>query len=99
MREIFLSNRRSRTFKNFSIEFLGVRIIKSVITTGALIFIRAYQYFLSPFLGQNCRFHPSCSDYAFQSFYRYGSIKGTILTLKRVLKCHPLHPGGFDPVP
>jgi len=61
--------------------------------------VRLYQILLSPWLGQHCRFHPSCSQYALESFQRYGSLKGGRLTLKRLLKCQPFHPGGLDAVP
>ncbi|MGD9732054.1 MAG: membrane protein insertion efficiency factor YidD [Desulfamplus sp.] len=64
-----------------------------------LIFIRLYQCLISPLIGPSCRFYPSCSQYAFEAVTKYGSIKGTFLAIKRVLKCHPFHPGGFDPVP
>ncbi|MGM3176037.1 membrane protein insertion efficiency factor YidD [Dickeya lacustris] len=61
--------------------------------------IRGYQRFISPLLGQHCRFYPSCSQYGIEAIRRFGMIKGCWLTLKRVLKCHPLNPGGDDPVP
>ncbi len=64
-----------------------------------LFFIRIYQYTLSPVMGGACRFYPSCSEYAYEAVKRYGAIKGSILALKRILKCHPFHPGGVDPVP
>ncbi|MBF0301591.1 MAG: membrane protein insertion efficiency factor YidD [Desulfamplus sp.] len=64
-----------------------------------LIFIRLYQCLISPLIGPSCRFYPSCSQYAFEAVTKYGSLKGTFLAVKRVLKCHPFHPGGFDPVP
>ncbi|WP_417068929.1 membrane protein insertion efficiency factor YidD [Niveibacterium terrae] len=64
-----------------------------------VLFLRAYQYFLSPFLGRNCRFHPSCSAYAIESVQRYGAIKGSWLALRRLMRCHPWNPGGYDPVP
>lgn len=64
-----------------------------------LLIIRAYRYFLSPLLGNNCRFYPSCSGYAEQAISQYGLLKGTCLSLKRLAKCHPFHDGGFDPVP
>ncbi|MBF0231979.1 MAG: membrane protein insertion efficiency factor YidD [Desulfamplus sp.] len=64
-----------------------------------LLFIRLYQYLISPLIGPACRFYPSCSQYAFDAVIKYGSIKGSFLAVKRVLKCHPFHPGGFDPVP
>ncbi|KAB2490420.1 membrane protein insertion efficiency factor YidD [Priestia filamentosa] len=61
--------------------------------------IRGYQLFISPLSPPRCRFHPTCSHYGLQSIQRFGAIKGTYLTIKRILKCHPFHPGGFDPVP
>jgi putative membrane protein insertion efficiency factor len=65
-----------------------------------LIFLlRAYQYALSPFLGQNCRFYPTCSDYAIEAVQKYGARRGGWLTLKRLSRCHPWNPGGVDPVP
>jgi putative membrane protein insertion efficiency factor len=64
-----------------------------------LVLIRCYQYAISPMLGQNCRFFPSCSDYAAQAIEKYGAYKGAYLGLKRIIRCHPWNPGGFDPVP
>jgi putative membrane protein insertion efficiency factor len=64
-----------------------------------LVLIRCYQYAISPMLGQNCRFFPSCSDYAAQAIEKYGARKGVCLGLKRIIRCHPWNPGGFDPVP
>jgi putative membrane protein insertion efficiency factor len=64
-----------------------------------LAFIFAYRLLLSPFLGANCRFYPTCSAYASEAIETHGAVRGTWLGLKRILKCHPWHPGGFDPVP
>jgi uncharacterized protein len=65
-----------------------------------LIFlIRVYQWTISPFLGNICRFYPSCSHYSAGAFEKHGVLRGFYLTLKRLLKCHPWHPGGHDPVP
>ena len=61
--------------------------------------LRAYQYLLSPWWGRQCRFAPSCSNYALEAIERHGALSGSWLALKRVLRCHPWHPGGFDPVP
>ncbi len=61
--------------------------------------IQVYRYTISPFLGQRCRFYPTCSAYAAEALTRYGVIKGSWLSLKRVLRCHPFHAGGHDPVP
>lgn len=64
-----------------------------------ILFINFYQYFVSPLTGQNCRYYPSCSAYALEAVTKHGSLKGTALAAKRVLRCHPFHAGGFDPVP
>ena len=64
-----------------------------------LLLVRGYQYFLRPLLGNNCRFYPSCSDYAQEAIEKHGALRGTWLALRRVGRCHPYHPGGFDPVP
>ena len=61
--------------------------------------IKAYQYLVSPLLGSRCRFLPSCSHYAMEAIQKYGVIAGTGLTMKRLLRCHPWHAGGCDPVP
>lgn len=61
--------------------------------------IRLYQITLSPFIGNQCRFHPSCSNYALQAIDRWGAIRGSWLALRRLGRCHPFHEGGFDPVP
>lgn len=61
--------------------------------------IQAYRYCISPLLGARCRFSPTCSQYARQSVEIYGAFKGSWLALVRILKCHPLHSGGYDPVP
>jgi putative membrane protein insertion efficiency factor len=61
--------------------------------------IKFYKYFISPLLGSNCRFYPSCSSYSLEALQRHGAIIGSYLTVKRLLKCHPFHQGGIDPVP
>jgi putative membrane protein insertion efficiency factor len=61
--------------------------------------IRFYQIAVSPFLGPACRFYPTCSEYAHEAILRYGPIKGSILAVRRILKCHPFNAGGIDPVP
>ena len=61
--------------------------------------IKGYQRFISPLLGSNCRFTPSCSAYATEAINRFGVIKGGWLSSKRILRCHPLNDGGEDPVP
>jgi putative membrane protein insertion efficiency factor len=65
-----------------------------------LIFlISCYKAMLSPFMGNNCRFYPSCSSYAIEAIENHGAIKGSYLALRRLSKCHPWHEGGVDPVP
>lgn len=61
--------------------------------------IKAYRYAISPLLGYHCRFHPSCSSYALSAIERFGAIQGLYLAARRLLKCHPWHEGGLDPVP
>ncbi len=62
-------------------------------------FIKCYKYLISPFMASHCRFHPSCSSYAIQAIEVHGAFKGCYLALRRLLRCHPFHPGGYDPVP
>jgi putative membrane protein insertion efficiency factor len=57
-----------------------------------------YKRFVSPFLPRSCRFYPSCSSYAYESIEKYGLIKGGWMAIKRLMRCHPFHPGGYDPV-
>ena len=61
--------------------------------------IRGYHKFLSPFLGNNCRFNPTCSEYFILAVEKYGVFKGIYLGGKRIVKCHPFNPGGYDPLP
>ena len=61
--------------------------------------IKIYKFFISPLLGDNCRFYPSCSSYSIEAFENHGVFIGFYLTLRRLLKCHPFHEGGIDPVP
>ncbi len=61
--------------------------------------IKFYQKFISPLKPPSCRFYPTCSQYAIESIKKYGSIKGSYLAVKRIIRCHPFNPGGYDPVP
>jgi len=61
--------------------------------------IRLYQRTISPWLGEHCRFYPTCSNYCIEALERHGMVYGLWLALKRICKCHPFHPGGIDPVP
>ncbi len=63
------------------------------------ILIRAYQLGLSPLLGPRCRFYPSCSHYAIEAIESHGALRGSWMSAKRICRCHPFNPGGFDPVP
>ena len=65
----------------------------------ALFLIRAYQLTLSPLLGNRCRYYPTCSAYAREAIAKYGFFRGTSLGIRRLLRCHPFHAGGIDPVP
>jgi putative membrane protein insertion efficiency factor len=64
-----------------------------------LALIRFYQKWISRFLPSSCRFYPSCSEYTFQAIEKYGVLKGGWMGVRRIGRCHPFHPGGFDPVP
>jgi putative membrane protein insertion efficiency factor len=61
--------------------------------------IRIYQWTLSPLIGRSCRFYPTCSCYTSEAIERFGSVRGTYLGARRILRCHPWHAGGYDPVP
>lgn len=61
--------------------------------------IKAYQVLLSPFFGQQCRFYPTCSHYSIEAISKHGSIVGSYYTVRRLLRCHPWHAGGHDPIP
>lgn len=65
----------------------------------ALGLVQAYQYLISPLFGPRCRFYPSCSVYAYEAISKFGVLRGTVLALKRLSRCHPGHPGGTDPIP
>ncbi|HEX5564113.1 MAG TPA: membrane protein insertion efficiency factor YidD [Sporosarcina sp.] len=61
--------------------------------------IKAYQKIISPLTPPSCRFYPTCSHYGVEALQKHGALKGAWLTIRRILKCHPFHEGGFDPVP
>ncbi len=65
----------------------------------ALFLIGFYRKYITPLTPKSCRFEPTCSAYAYEAFEKYGFCRGAYLSVKRILKCHPLHKGGYDPVP
>ena len=74
-------------------------MLNKVATFPLLLLIRGYQLIISPLLGSNCRFMPTCSEYAMESLRSHGLIKGSYLTVKRIGKCHPWGGHGYDPIP
>lgn len=74
-------------------------MLNKVATFPLLLLIRGYQLIISPLLGSNCRFMPTCSEYAMESLRSHGLIKGIYLTVKRIGKCHPWGGHGYDPIP
>jgi putative membrane protein insertion efficiency factor len=69
------------------------------VTRAALLAVRGYQRLVSPFLPPSCRFAPTCSEYATEALTHHGFVRGAGLTVRRLLRCHPFHPGGYDPPP
>ena len=76
-----------------------IHSLKSLLARPLIWLVRGYQLAISPMLPPSCRFHPSCSHYAIEALQRHGPIKGLWLSLRRVGRCNPWHPGGHDPVP
>jgi putative membrane protein insertion efficiency factor len=74
-------------------------MLNRALTKAVLFVIRAYQLTLGAVLPKSCRFHPSCSQYALEAVTIHGPGRGTFLAAKRILRCHPFNPGGYDPVP
>ena len=74
-------------------------MLSKIVTSPLLLLLRGYQLILSPLLGSNCRYMPTCSQYAIESLKKFGLIKGTFLTVKRIGKCHPWGGHGYDPIP
>ena len=74
-------------------------MLNKIVTLPLILLIRGYQLIVSPILGSNCRFMPTCSEYAIESLKAYGLIKGAFLTIKRIGKCHPWGSHGYDPIP
>ncbi|MBQ3594963.1 MAG: membrane protein insertion efficiency factor YidD [Bacteroidales bacterium] len=76
-----------------------IKIIAQLPAKFLILLIRIYQYTLSPFIGRNCRYTPTCSNYGIEAIKKYGAIKGGWLTIKRILSCNPWGGSGYDPVP
>ena len=76
-----------------------MRAITELPRTALILLVRAYQIALSPLLPASCRYYPSCSAYAIEAFERHGALRGGWLTLRRLVRCNPSRPGGYDPVP
>jgi putative membrane protein insertion efficiency factor len=74
-------------------------VFSKIISSCFLGLIRIYRFLLSPMVGNCCRFYPSCSKYAMEAIEKHGAFYGFFLILKRLIKCHPMHPGGIDHVP
>lgn len=86
-----MNYRREFNRLRYATRWLAVRLLQAPIVL--------YRVVISPLLGPRCRFAPTCSEYALQALARHGPIRGSWLTIRRVTRCHPLNPGGFDPVP
>ena len=71
----------------------------NIVRRSTLAFVRGYQLIVSPLLPPACRFQPSCSHYAYEAIEKHGVGRGIVLAARRLGRCHPLHPGGYDPVP
>lgn len=76
----------------------AISAFKVMIRKILLLAILFYQRWLSPLKAPTCRFYPSCSSYAYQALEKHGVCRGLVMTLGRIIRCHPLHPGGYDPV-
>ena len=77
---------------------LGVlELLRNIPRLALIGVVRCYQYLISPMLGPRCRFYPSCSDYFIQAVRKYGALRGAWRGVRRICRCHPWHPGGFDP--
>lgn len=80
-------------------EFFPVRYTLRAVSFMLILILRTYQYAISPLFPRSCRFDPGCSNYAIGAIERHGPRRGVSLAVRRVLRCHPFHPGGYDPVP
>lgn len=74
------------------------RTLRNILRRSIILMVRGYQIFISPIMPGKCRFYPTCSTYFIQAVEKYGPFKGSLLGIKRILKCHPFHEGGYDPL-
>lgn len=81
-------------FRNIILCLRGVKLKKFLI-----FLIKFYRKYISPLKPPCCRFYPTCSEYAIEALEKYGALKGSYMSIKRILRCHPFNPGGYDPVP
>jgi putative membrane protein insertion efficiency factor len=89
----------ARNWKAFSLKNQMLNFaFKQLVENALVVIVRFYQICLSPLFNPCCRFHPTCSDYAIVAIRRHGPLKGFFMGLMRLFRCHPLHPGGYDPV-
>ena len=84
-------------FPKCSSEIKGNQLIRRLASAVMIYFIRFYQIGISPLIGPNCRFTPTCSQYTIEAIQKYGPIRGSWRAVKRILRCHPWNPGGHDP--
>lgn len=78
---------------------MSAKGLSRVLAWPLILLVRIYQATLSPFLGGQCRYHPTCSHYAIQALKEHGAVKGAVLAARRIMRCHPFAKGGYDPVP
>ena len=78
---------------------MTVHTLRQLPRTALILAVRGYQVVLGPFLGGACRYYPSCSVYAIEALEKHGAARGSWLAARRILRCHPFRPGGYDPVP
>ncbi len=89
---------RAKSFRGRPVKGISRRAF-TMVRRLAIVLIDLYRVLISPLLGQNCRFYPSCSAYAREAFAKHPPWRAGLLTFKRIIRCHPYNPGGFDPVP
>lgn len=77
----------------------GLALVEQILLQALLVPLRLYRRLLSPLMPPACRFHPSCSKYALDALVSFGPLRGSWLAVRRLVRCHPFHPGGLDPVP